>query len=162
MIKLKIYARLVSILVILAFVIKHSKKDAWTFASILAILGLMLDRDFYLYFLDRAAFPCGPMQPKEPEGADTTVKVHGLRQNSNVVFWAAESADQVQPDPWKAYDANTNSGVTRTDATGTAVFKVRRPASYNVPYGKQLEPHVHYRVCERPGMLGRVQTVRVE
>jgi hypothetical protein len=160
--RFKIYARFVAILVILAHVVKHVKKDAWTLSAIVSVLYLMLDRDFYLYFLDRAVFPCGPMQQKTPDNADTAVTVRGLRPDSNVVFWAAESSDQVQADPWKAYDANNNSGVTRTDADGTAVLRVRNPSAYKVSYGKKLEPHIHYRVCERPGMLGRVRTVRVE
>ncbi len=158
----KIYTRFVAILVIFAFVVKHLKKDVWTLAAIVGVMYLMFDRDFYLYFLDRAAFPCGPMQTKTPDNADTVVTVRGLRPDSNVVFWAAESSKEIQPDPWKAYDANNNSGVTRTDADGTAVLRVRNPAAYKVPSGTKLEPHIHYRVCERPGMLGRVRTVRVE
>jgi hypothetical protein len=159
--KTKLYARLASVVVILTFILKNFQNNVWTFAAMVAVLGLMLDRDFYLYFLDRAAFPCGPMQSKTPEGADTIVQVRGLRPDSNVVFWAADSSNEIQPDPWKAYSANSNSGVTRTDADGTAVFQVRNPASYKVPSGMKLEPHVHYRVCERPGMLGRVRTIRV-
>jgi hypothetical protein len=27
--------------------------------------------------------------------------------------------------------------------------------------GRSLSPHVHYRVCERPGILGPVRTISV-
>lgn len=157
----KIYARFVAILALLVFWAYKSKQDALSVLAAIAVLYLALDRDFYLYFLDQAAFPCEPMQPKEPENADTAIRIENLRPNSNVVFWAAESSDQVQDDPWKAYGSNSNSGVTRTDASGTAQFKVRKPASYKVPSGSRLNAHVHYRVCERPGLLGPVRTLSV-
>jgi hypothetical protein len=156
----KIYARVAAILVLLVLWVTRFKQDLISILSGLAIVFLMFDRNFYLYFLDQAAFPCGPMQPKEPEDADTHIRIEGLRPDSNVVFWAAESADEVQEDPWKAYSTNSNSGVTRTDSDGTAKFKVRKPAAYNVRMGT-LSPHVHYRVCERPGMLGPVRTISV-
>ncbi len=157
---IKIYARFAAILVLLVLWVTRFKQDLISLLSGIAIVYLMFDRDFYLYFLDQAAFPCGPMQPKEPENADTNIRIEGLRPDSNVVFWASESSEEVQENPWKAYDTNSNSGVTRTDSDGTANFKVRKPAAYNVRMGT-LRPHVHYRVCERPGMLGPVRTISV-
>lgn len=157
----KIYARFVAILTILVFWAMHYKQDVMSLLTIAGIAFLVMDRDFYLYFLDQAAFPCGPMQPKEPENADTHIRIEGLRPDSNVVFWASESSEEVQENPWKAYGTNSNSGVTRTDSDGTAKFRVRKPAAYNVRMGTTLSPHVHYRVCERPGMLGPVRTISV-
>lgn len=160
---IKIYARLAAILALLAFwAYKAKQDDALSLFAAIAILYLALDREFYLYFLDQAAFPCEPMQPKEPEGADTVIRVENLRPNSNVVYWAAESSDQVQEDPWKAYGTNSNSGVARIDATGAVELKVRKPASYHVPFKRALPPHVHYRVCERPGLLGPVRTLSLD
>jgi hypothetical protein len=156
----KIYARFAAILVLIILWVTRFKQDLVTLLSGIAIAFLALDRDFYLYFLDQAAFPCEPLQPKEPEDADTQIRIEGLRPDSNVVFWAAESSDEVQDNPWKAYGTNSNSGVTRTDTHGTAELKVRKPASYNVRTGT-LSPHVHYRVCERPGILGPVRTISV-
>ncbi len=157
----KIYARFAAILALLVLWVTRFKQDIVSILSGIAIVFLMFDRGFYLYFLDQAAFPCEPMQPKEPENADTQIRIEGLRPDSNVVFWAAESSEDVQEDPWKAYSSNSNSGVTRTSSEGTAVIKVRKPASYRVPYGQTLSPHVHYRVCERPGILGPVRTISV-
>lgn len=162
---IEIYVRFVAAVVLLIWWVVQvvRKPDGFGILAGAAILYIVLQRDFYLYFLGQAAFPCGPMQAKEPEGANTEIQIENLRPDSNVVYWAAESNDEIRPDPWKAYGMNTNSGVARTDSSGTVNIRVRKPASYNVPYGrKTLQPHIHYRVCEQPGMLGPVQTITVD
>jgi hypothetical protein len=159
---IKIYLRALSICVVIAFWIMRFKQDVWTLLAAFAVLYLALDREMYLYFLDQAAFPCEPMQPKEPDHADTEIRIENLRPDSNVVFWAAEASEEIVSNPWKAYGTNSNSGVARSDAHGTVVLRVRKPASYSTPMGKTLNPHVHYRVCDRPGMLGAVRTIQVD
>ncbi len=161
----EVYARFVAAVVLLIWWVVQvvRKPDALGILAGVALLYIVLQRDFYLFFLDQAVFPCGPMQPKEPEGANTEIQIENLRPDSNVVYWAAESNDEIRTDPWKAYGMNSNSGVARTDASGTVVLRVRKPASYNVPYGrKTLQPHIHYRVCEQPGMLGPVRTISLD
>ncbi len=160
----EVYARfLAAVILVVWWVIQVVRKpDAFGVIAGAALLYVVLQRDFYLFFLGQAAFPCGPMQPKEPEGANAEIQIENLRPDSNVVYWAAESDDEIRPDPWKAYGMNTNSGVARTDPYGTAILRVRKPASYKVPYKGTLQPHIHYRVCEQPGLLGPVQTVSVD
>ncbi len=130
----------------------------------LAALYHLTRRDFYLPFLGRAVYPCGALEPKVPEKADTQVVVR-TQPNANVIYWASEpSTAGVVDDPWLAYQTGANSGVTRADASGMAVLRVRRPASYRVPpFGLTLAPHVHYRTCvHASGMLSPVQTVRLD
>lgn len=115
------------------------------------------DRDFYLPFLGRAVYPCGSLATKEPAGADTTVAVT-VRPNSNVIYWAADASDAVAKNPMVAYNSYENAGVARSDGSGNAVLKFRRPGSYDVPYRGTLSPHVHYRTCSSNGMLGEVKT----
>lgn len=158
---IEVYARFFAAIVLVVWWVTQivRKTDVFTIVAGLALLYIVLQRDYYLFFLDQAAFPCGSMQAKEPENADTEIQIDHLRPDSNVVFWAAESDEEIRPDPWKAYDMNSNSGVTRTDSSGTVKIRVRKPASYKVPYRGTLKPHIHYRVCEQPGMLGPVRTV---
>lgn len=114
-------------------------------------------RNFYLPFLGDAAFPCGIMLPKTPENANVEVKVV-TKPKSNVVFWAAESHKEVVSNPWIAYDQFSNAGVTRSDVNGVAILRFRQPTTYKAGL-RTLAPHVHYRVCKHPGILGEVQTV---
>lgn len=160
----EVYARFLAALVLVVWWVMQvvRQPDALTMIAGLALVYIVLQRDFYLFFLDQAAFPCGAMQPKEPEGANTEIQIENLQPDSNVVYWASESDDEIRPDPWKAYGMNTNSGVARTDASGMVVLRVRKPSSYKVPSGRTLQPHIHYRVCEQPGMLGPVRTIRVD
>lgn len=124
----------------------------------LAAIVNLFSRDYYLPFLGDAAYPCGSLLEKTPRNADTTVYIRS-KPNSSVIYWAAESNRHVQPNPWMAYAANTNAGVALSDQRGKTVLKVRKPTSYRTPLGNMLNPHIHYRVCEGKGMLGRVQTV---
>lgn len=118
----------------------------------------IFSRDYYLPFLGSSVFPCGSLIEKSPYHADTEVRVIEA-PNANIVYWAAEPDTKVVKDPWQAYDKHANNGVTKTDEKGFASLKFRKPASYKVPSGKTLKPHVHYRVCVANGMLGPVKTV---
>ena len=139
-----------------------------TFASlentVYVLVGLsavfhILSRNFYLPFLGDTVFPCASMTTKVPFNADTQIKVE-VAPNSNIIYWAAEQHKEVMDNPWIAYAENSNAGVVKSDVNGVAVLKFRKPASYKVKSGlKTLSPHVHYRVCNVPGMLSEVKTV---
>lgn len=126
-----------------------------------AALFLMFHRDFYLPFLGQTVMPCGALEDKTPSGADTSITVN-VSPNSKILYWAAEPAAEglKELNDWKkAYAAFENIGVTTSDATGTALLKVRKPQAYSVPFRSRLEPHVHYRVCNSDGMMDRVNTI---
>lgn len=125
----------------------------------LSALVHIMSRNYYLPFLGDAVFPCNSMMEKVPENANMSVKVE-VEPNSNVVFWASESHNEVMKNPWIAYDQFSNAGVTRSDVNGAATLKFRSPSAYKVGY-RTLAPHVHYRVCKYPGMLAEVKTVYV-
>jgi uncharacterized membrane protein YuzA (DUF378 family) len=125
-----------------------------------AALYQLARRDYYLNFLGPAAFPCGSLIEKVPVNADTSASVQ-VAPSTSVIYWAAEAQDSIAANPWAAYSQYTNAGVARSDETGVAILKVRSPVGYNVPSGRTLKPHVHYRTCKSNGMLGRVQTVFV-
>jgi hypothetical protein len=105
--------------------------------------------------------PCSILMDKTP--ADATVKVVvTTAPGSKVLFWAAEPAlDSLKDVPtWDiAYSKYENIGVTTAGQDGVAVLRVRDPQPYRVPWKGELEPHVHYRICEGNGMLGKVRTV---
>jgi hypothetical protein len=119
----------------------------------------VVSRDYYLPFLGPTAFPCGFLEEKTPKNPNTKVTVN-VDPNSSVVYWAAEENEKIQENPWVAYDKFSNAGVTQSDSTGKAVLQFRKPSGYRVMSGT-LKPHVHYRVCKSPGMLGAVQTYMV-
>ena len=131
----------------------------------LSALGIMFSRDTYLPFLGPMVAPCSVLQNKEPPGATKEVSVV-ITPNTKVIYWAAEPGTKKDHDKiksWKeAYAQYENAGVTTSNGEGVAVFKVRDPQSYNVPFKGKLESHVHYRVCEGSnGFMGAVRTVYV-
>jgi uncharacterized membrane protein YuzA (DUF378 family) len=136
----------------------HLETLVYVLVGISALVNIM-SRNYYLPFLGDAVFPCNSMLEKVPQNADVQVKVE-VTPNSNVIFWASETNKDIMENPWVAYAEYSNAGVARSDVNGVAVLKFRTPSSYKVPSGmKTLAPHVHYRVCSQPGMLGEVKSV---
>jgi uncharacterized membrane protein YuzA (DUF378 family) len=139
------------------------------FATIIYILigasaiAIMFDRDTYLPFLGPMVAPCSVLENREPPGATKEVKVV-VEPNVKIIYWAAEPASEnlKKINSWKqAYLNYDNAGVTTSNGEGVAVFKVRDPQSYKVPFMGVLSPHVHYRVCGEAGWMGKINTVSV-
>jgi uncharacterized membrane protein YuzA (DUF378 family) len=129
----------------------------------LAALSLLFNRDTYLPFLGDTVLPCSTIPERVPPGATMEVPI-SAPPGSKILYWAAEPAMEDLKDipTWQqAYNKYENAGVTRTDSTGVAVLRVRNPQPYMVPIKGRLEPHIHYRICNETGMLGRVNTVFV-
>lgn len=129
----------------------------------LAALGVMFDRDTYLPFLGPTVIPCASVPDRTPPGASKTLTVPAP-PGSKVLYWASEPEMEAlkQIQTWKeAYAGYENAGVTTADSNGQAILKVRPPQAYTVPFKGRIEPHVHFRICESAGMLGRVKTVFV-
>ena len=118
----------------------------------------IFNRDYYLPFLGDSAFPCGLFEEKVPNHANIKVFVH-TPPHSGVIYWAAETNNNIIQNPSLAYGSYTNVGITKSDGKGLTILKIRRPTSYKTPFGKILKPHVHYRVCTNNGMLSSVKTV---
>ncbi len=129
----------------------------------LAALGIMFNRDTYLPFLGETVLPCTTIPERVPPGATKELRVPAP-PGSKILYWAAEPAmeDLKNIPSWQdAYTKFENAGVTTTDSTGIALLKVRDPQAYSVPFKGRIEPHVHFRICDGSGMLGRIKTVFV-
>lgn len=129
-----------------------------------AALAIMFRRDTYLPFLGEAVVPvCNILAERIPEGANMEIKVR-VAPGARVLYWAAEpTAEELKHivDWRQAYAKFKNAGVTVADIRGNALLKVRAPQPYTVPMKGQLEPHVHYRVCQQDGVMSRIETVFV-
>ena len=129
----------------------------------IATLLLAFRRDVYLPFLGQTLVPAAALELKTPQGANESVTIT-TRPGAKVLYWAAEpdpnGSDKVLK-PWnEAYGNNENSGVVKAAEDGKAILRIRGPPqAYRVPMKGRLEPHVHFRVEESHGMLGRVQSV---
>jgi uncharacterized membrane protein YuzA (DUF378 family) len=129
----------------------------------LAALSIMFNRDTYLPFLGETVLPCTTIPERVPPGATKELHVPAPA-GSKVLYWASEPAmEELKQIPtWEeAYKKYENAGVTTTDSTGVAILKVRAPQPYVVPFKGRIEPHVHFRICDGTGMLGRIKTVFV-
>jgi len=128
----------------------------------LSALYVMFDRDTYLPFLGRTIVPCDILTDKNPANANLDISIDKVRPNSKIIFWAAEPKNQNDDkilNYIQAYGDFSNAGIATSDNNGVVRFKIRLPQKYKVPLKGTLEPHIHYRVCEGLGNLGKVKTV---
>lgn len=140
------------------------------FASLIYILvgvsaiAIMCDRDTYLPFLGPMVAPCSVLENREPPGATREIKVM-VEPNVKVIYWAAEPASEKlkEINSWKkAYLDYQNAGVATSNGEGVAVFKIRDPQSYKVPFKGEIAKHVHYRVCGEAGWMGKINTTMLD
>jgi hypothetical protein len=127
----------------------------------LAALLVAFNRDTYLPFLGPMVAPCSVLADRAPPGATREVQVN-VNPGAKVLFWAAEPASEYLKNinNWKkAYADYENAGVTTANSDGVATLKVREPQPYSVPHKGRLEPHVHFRICDEAGWMGRIKTV---
>jgi len=138
----------------------------WVYMVVgIAALSLVFRRDMYLPFLGETVVPGGALTQKTPQNANEQVSIRTL-PNAKIVYWASEpnpNQGKELPNWTEAYDEFENSGVAVADATGQAVLRFRGPPqAYKVPLMGRLAPHVHFRICDDRGMMGRVQTKRLD
>lgn len=130
------------------------------------IVITMFRRDTYLPFLGYAAFPPSliPKEDVAPKGATQSIELpfdESVKDGTIVVYWGALPLNEVSDSPEQAYDSFVNSG-TAVVRNGTAKITFQCPGEYNIPSGRKLKRHLHYRLCcAKYGMLGPVQTVYV-
>ena len=145
-------------LVRLALPPRHAK---WVYIIIgVAAFSLLFSKDMYLPFLGETVLPGGSLQQKTPQSANDQVSIK-TTPNAKVVYWATEpnpTQGKSLPSWEEAYDEYENSGVAVADDQGNAILRFRgTPQAYTVPIHGRLEPHIHFRVSGKNGMLGPVQ-----
>lgn len=127
----------------------------------ISALAVMFSRDFYLPFLGESVLPCSILKDQVPAGASIS---HTLRVEpyQKVLYWAAEPDNKgfEKLNTWdQAYLDYANAGVSTADADGNVLLKVRPPQPYSVPMKGRIEPHIHYRICDKKGFISRIYTV---
>lgn len=135
--------------------------------SLVAVSALILaiQRDVWLPFLGRSVLPSALVPLKNPSAVDTVVDVH-TRPNTKVAYWASlpiksnDDDSDSDPDVMTAYGDFSNSGVVMSDDNGLAKLSIAAGTSYEVPSGKVIPRHVHYRIINEHGMMGRIRTKR--
>lgn len=138
----------------------------WVYIAVgLSALPLIFQRDVYLPFLGETIVPGGALALKTPQNANDQVTIR-TRPGMKVLYWAAEpnpNQGKELPTPDVAYGDFENSGVVEADTSGHAILRFRGPPqTYSVPMNGRLEPHVHFRVCDKNGFMGRVQSLFVK
>jgi uncharacterized membrane protein YuzA (DUF378 family) len=130
-----------------------------------AALYLVTKRDVYLPFLGETVLPCAAFAARTPDNANQEVTITTL-PNTKVIYWASEPKADASGNlqDWDvAYNDFTNAGVAISDEKGKAILRFRgSPQAYKVPFKGIIKPHVHFRICEKYGMVGPVQIYYLE
>lgn len=125
----------------------------------IAALSIMFFRDTYLPFLGNAVFPTGILQDSKPSNTDNNIQIK-THPNTKIIYWAAHPSDKSPiRDPWTAYDAYDNAGITTSDNNGNATINFQSPSSYKIHSGFTINKHIHYRTVSEPGILSPIKTI---
>ena len=139
--------------------VKESFAEMVYFIIGICALYVVFNRDTYLPFLGETIIPCNVLQNSTPNNATKKITLQTL-PNSKVIFWASEPSETgFIVDFKEAYGEFLNSGIATSNDDGIVEINIREPQPYFVPIKGILNPHVHYRVCDGKGTLGRVKTV---
>jgi len=112
----------------------------------------------WLPFLGQSVLPSTLVPLNKPSYFDTNVSIK-TKPNVKVAYWASSpSKGPSVPFVTDAYGDFSNSGVVMSDSNGTAVLPVLAGSEYVVPSGRTIKRHVHWRVINENGMMGRVNT----
>jgi len=139
--------------------VKESFAEVVYFIIGICALYIMFNRDTYLPFLGETIIPCNILIDSEPKDATKKITLQ-VKPYSKVIYWASEpSITGLILDYKQAYGDFLNSGVSTSNENGIVEINIREPQPYFVPKKGILEPHIHYRVCDGEGTLGRVKTI---
>lgn len=133
--------------------------------ALLSSLALFFQRDTYLPFLGRTALPPSVFQTTfspVDSNVETDIVVDAP-DNSKILYWGAapeDGSNKVVSNPMKAYGTYENTGISIV-RRGVAKIRFFCPVKYEVPWGKTLRRHIHYRIIDGSGMIGPVRTVYV-
>jgi uncharacterized membrane protein YuzA (DUF378 family) len=127
----------------------------------LAAMYLAFDRNTWLPFLGDTVLPGSliPLKRNTNESGRHTIITVQVKPGARVAYWASLPNDKEVPLVEQAYADYSNSGVVLADRQGRANLRVVVGSAYEVPNGKVIKRHVHYRELDQQyGMVGQVQT----
>ena len=127
----------------------------------IAIIVTLLDRNYYLPFLEKCVIPIGNTKNIENNIA---IKIKNLPPNTNVIAWSAEKSETIHPDPYIAYGNYNNYDITKSNENGEATVMLSCPTEYLVRNDKKINKHIHYRyeLPEYKALFSEVKTQFVE
>ena len=131
---------------------------------LVSAIYLLIQRDMYLPFLGQTAIPTSLFKENiSPNGSNVeTDLVIDAPDGSRVLYWGAQADTQskVFSTPQLAYKDYANAGIAVV-SKGKATIRFFCPVKYEVPWGKTLDRHIHYRVVLDNGLIGPVRTTYV-
>lgn len=131
------------------------------FLMLFGIAGLYLAtrRDTLFPSLGECAFPTQLLGgASSPLGAEVTHEVLTSPEATSILYWAAsKSADT----PSEAYGSQTNSGLALVHDR-KALLKMHCPGIYKTGKLHSAPRHFHYREVHGNGMLGPLQTMKIQ
>lgn len=129
--------------------------------TLIGLSGLYLafQRNTWLPFLGESVLPNSLIPLKEKKG-NITLKIQ-VEPNVKVAYWASNPGKNPHIDVWDAYGKFENSGVVVANDQGEATLSFDKGSEYDVPSGRHLTSHVHYRTMPNSSMMGPIHTIFV-
>ncbi len=131
-------------------------KFVYLMVALCAII-LAYNRNTWLPFLGKTVIPEPLIPLRTPANPNKKIQIKTI-PNAKIIYWAASGKD-IKQDYKLAYGDYSNSGVVMSDSKGNAELVFTEGSGYNVPSGKTLPRHVHYRIMHSEAMMSQIYTV---
>jgi len=127
----------------------------------ISAIFLITKTKIYLPFLGDTVIPTSILQNRIPDNYNKEITIN-TKPNTKIIYWAAEQNNEKDIKyPDTAYLDYDNYGITTSDNNGMATLKVRNPQQYKIPSGRILDKHIHCRYVKYPGMLSKIETIKL-
>ena len=126
---------------------------------IVFICGIYLafQRNTWLPFLGESVLPSSLVPLKDKKG-NVNIKIE-VEPNVKVAYWSSNPGNNPNINVFDAYGKFENSGVVQSNDKGEANISFDRGSEYDVPSGRHLKSHVHYRILRDSSMMGDIKTI---
>lgn len=119
---------------------------------------ISIKRETWLPFLGETILPSIFIPLKIPTNYNKTITIK-TEPNSKIIYWASLPHTEI-PDVSIAYEDYSNSGCVLSNNLGEANLYIMEGSSYTVPFNKEINKHIHYRVFNNNNnMLSEVYTI---
>lgn len=129
-----------------------------------SVMYMLLNRTYYLPFLGKTVIPSSAFKPFETSDPSAkTITLQDIDKNAEgIIYWAANSSNNVADNPQIAYEKFSNYGVSPV-VNGMANIKFLCPQRYFVTkfgiMNTLLNKHLHYRLIYPTGILSEIKTI---
>jgi hypothetical protein len=158
---IQLISRIIVIVCAVGFIMNSKIHLSIKLISSIFIIINLINRNFYLPFLEKCVIPIGNTKNTEN---NIPIIIKDLPKNTTVIAWSANKSNTLHSNPYIAYGDYTNYDIVKSNENGEATVMLSCPTEYFVRSNKKIPKHIHYRyeLPEYKALFSEVKTQFIE